>query len=163
MCGLAFLFAPCVAPEERQERMSRALDCLAHRGPDEAGILHGDGFTCGHRRLSIIDLSASHQPMTDSTSRFTFSFNGEVYNYRESRQTLLSRWAFSTGGDTEVLLAGLVLEGPPFWIGWKGCGLSRSGMDSSSGCCWAGTGWARSRCITACCPEDLPVLRNCQP
>ncbi len=114
MCGLAFLFAPYVALDERQERMSRALDQLVHRGPDEAGISRGDGFICGHRRLSIIDLSASHQPMTDSTKRFTFSFNGEIYNYQELRQALISRWAFSTEGDTEVLLAGLVLEGPDF-------------------------------------------------
>lgn len=114
MCGLAFLFASSVEPQERGERMNQALNRLAHRGPDEAGILHGDGFTFGHRRLSIIDLAASHQPMVDSTKRFTFCFNGEIYNYRELRQALISRWTFSTGGDTEVLLAGLSLEGPVF-------------------------------------------------
>lgn len=114
MCGLAFLFAPQITSEERRERMNRALSRLAHRGPDEAGIVNGDSCTFGHRRLSIIDLSASHQPMIDSTNRFTLTFNGEIYNYQELRQTLLSRWTFSTTGDTEVLLAGLVLEGLAF-------------------------------------------------
>lgn len=114
MCGIAFLFDPTLMPEERRERMSRALNRLLHRGPDEAGIVDGDGFSCGHRRLSIIDLSASHQPMTDSAKRWILSFNGEIYNYREIRPSLLSRWAFSTEGDTEVLLAGLALEGASF-------------------------------------------------
>lgn len=114
MCGIAFLFSPALLPEERRERMSRAINALSHRGPDEGGIVAGDGFSCGHRRLSIIDLSASHQPMTDSANRWTFSFNGEIYNYKETRTSLLSRWEFSTEGDTEVLLAGLALEGASF-------------------------------------------------
>ncbi len=114
MCGLAFLFAPHFTLEERQERMNRALDRLQHRGPDEAGILNGTDITFGHRRLSIIDLATSHQPMVDSTKRFTLCFNGEIYNYQELRQALVSRWTFTTEGDTEVLLAGLILEGLGF-------------------------------------------------
>ncbi len=52
--------------------------------------------------------------MQDPDGRFTLSYNGEIYNYREVRETLIGRWSFRSDGDTEVLLAGLVLEGPEF-------------------------------------------------
>lgn len=79
---------------------------LAHRGPDGRGCwLHPAGFLgLGHRRLSIIDLAAGHQPMSDGHG-LTITFNGEIYNYRELQRELNSEYEFRTQSDTEVILA----------------------------------------------------------
>ena len=106
MCGIvgqANRHAP-VDPEA----LARARDRIAHRGPDDAGLwLSADArIGLGHRRLSIIDLSAAgHQPMASPCGRYVIVFNGEVYNYLELRRELeqLGR-RFSGSGDTEVVL-----------------------------------------------------------
>ena len=84
----------------------RALDLIAHRGPDDAGLLVDGSCVLGHRRLSIIDLTAAgHQPMASADERLWISFNGEVYNYLELREELESLGRrFRTETDTEVLL-----------------------------------------------------------
>jgi len=103
MCGIAGFSGGFDA--ELLERMNRAL---AHRGPDDAGVLFDPAARMGlaHRRLSIIDLSPrGHQPMTDVTGRVSVSFNGEIYNYRELRRELVEDgFAFQSDSDTEVLL-----------------------------------------------------------
>ncbi len=83
-------------------RMARVL---SHRGPDDEDIFVDGRIGLGHRRLSIIDLSGGKQPMQDETGRFTIVFNGEIYNYCELKETLLSKgYRFRTQSDTEVLL-----------------------------------------------------------
>lgn len=114
MCGVSFLFSRRVAEHERRQRVEAALGALKHRGPDEAGVWQGESAAMGHRRLSIIDLSHSQQPMLAKDGRYALSYNGEIYNFKELRQQLSHRWRFATGGDTEVVLAGLVLEGADF-------------------------------------------------
>jgi asparagine synthase (glutamine-hydrolysing) len=114
MCGIAFLWAPAVSIEERRERMDAALQQLKHRGPDESACFVGSDFVAGHTRLAIIDLKGGHQPMRDPSGRWVLVFNGEIYNYRELRTQLAGRWNFRDDSDTEVLLAGLVTEGPGF-------------------------------------------------
>lgn len=114
MCGLVFACDPDRPQPALREAAERALTRLAHRGPDADGRLAGPGWLIGHRRLSIIDLGASTQPMESACGRWVLAYNGEVYNYRELRQRLEPRWTFRTQGDTEVLLAGLSLEGPEF-------------------------------------------------
>jgi asparagine synthase (glutamine-hydrolysing) len=91
---------------------------LTHRGPDDKGCvaIDLDGHPVGafvHRRLSIIDLSpAGHQPMCSSDGRFTITYNGEIYNYRELRTALNgSGVRFRSGSDTEVLLEGYAAWG----------------------------------------------------
>lgn len=112
MCGILFGY------EKNQEtlrlRASAALDSMSHRGPDAKQLVGVDGCVLGHVRLSIIDISGSDQPMADPKNRFYLVFNGEIYNYRKLREDLESRWSFRTCGDTEVVLAGLVLEGNAF-------------------------------------------------
>ncbi|HFE32255.1 MAG TPA: N-acetylglutaminylglutamine amidotransferase [Gammaproteobacteria bacterium] len=79
---------------------------LARRGPDDEG-LHLDGpLGLGHRRLSVIDLSArSHQPMIDEALGLSLVFNGAIYNYRELRAALQAEgYRFFSEGDTEVIL-----------------------------------------------------------
>lgn len=94
--------------------MTAALGKMTHRGPNAGHSVSGNGFCAGHRRLAIIDLAGSTQPMQDQSRRWTLVFNGEIYNYQELRRALSSRWVFQTHGDTEVVLAGLILEGGAF-------------------------------------------------
>ncbi len=86
---------------------------LAHRGPDDRGVL-GDGVACfGHRRLSIIDLATGHQPMATPDGRYWITYNGEVFNYRELRRDLEARGhRFRTQSDTEVILQLYATRGP---------------------------------------------------
>lgn len=79
---------------------------MAHRGPDGSGVWTAPGVGLGHRRLSIIDLAGSPQPMHSADGRAAIVFNGEIYNYRELRRELAADGAqFRTDGDTEVILA----------------------------------------------------------
>lgn len=85
--------------------MRRMCGAMAHRGPDAEGLARLGNNVLGHRRLSIIDLSAaSNQPFTSADGRYTIAFNGEVYNYRELKRELDGH-PWRTGSDTEVLLA----------------------------------------------------------
>jgi asparagine synthase (glutamine-hydrolysing) len=114
VCGLIFSYDPARNPERHSQAASVALEALRHRGPDDAGLEGAGPWLAGHRRLSIVDLTGSHQPMWDPQSRYCLVFNGEIYNFRELRVALEPRWRFGSHGDTEVLLAGLVLHGPSF-------------------------------------------------
>jgi len=90
------------------ELIASMAQALRHRGPDDQGTWSSaDGRVgLGHRRLSIIDLSAAgHQPMQDASGRLRISFNGEIYNYLELREELQRLGhAFGTATDTEVIL-----------------------------------------------------------
>jgi asparagine synthase (glutamine-hydrolysing) len=83
---------------------------LQHRGPDGEGFLVRGSVGLGHRRLSIIDLEHSQQPMSSVDGRLHVSFNGEILNYRRLRADL--RYPYRTSGDTEVLLAAHARHGP---------------------------------------------------
>ena len=85
----------------------RALDRIAHRGPDASDEWCEGGVFLGHRRLSIIDLSTGNQPMHSSDGRYVIVFNGEIYNFIELRKELADSGAvFKTNSDTEVILEG---------------------------------------------------------
>lgn len=87
---------------------------MQHRGPDASSMITGNNWAIGHRRLSILDLEHSHQPMQSPDSNIVLSFNGEIYNFESLRDDLSAHWQFQTSGDTEVLLAGLIHYGPSF-------------------------------------------------
>ncbi|HUI06847.1 MAG TPA: asparagine synthase (glutamine-hydrolyzing) [Verrucomicrobiae bacterium] len=103
MCGILGLIRrqPIAEPLFR-----RALNTMAHRGPDDDGVEHLGDVWLGHRRLSILDLSAhGHQPMTDPSRRFWIVFNGEIYNFLEVRRELEQKgFRFVSDCDTEVIL-----------------------------------------------------------
>jgi asparagine synthase (glutamine-hydrolysing) len=103
MCGILASIAPVPLPEAR---LRAALDLLRHRGPDGDGLWQQGGVQIGHRRLAIIDLSdAATQPMRDERTDVVISYNGEIYNYLELRETLKAcGHIFRTKSDTEVLL-----------------------------------------------------------
>ncbi len=105
MCGIAGIFH-CSTPKPVDPlRVERMADALEHRGPDGSGVWTAPGVGLGHRRLSIIDLEGSPQPMHSASERMVISFNGEIYNYRELRSELEGLGAtFKTDGDTEVIL-----------------------------------------------------------
>jgi len=107
MCGIVGLFTReqlLLQPDE--ERMQHVLDKLAYRGPDGWGIWKQDRALLGHRRLSIIDLSdAGVQPLEVPGKNLVITFNGEIYNYKEIRETLVSHgYTFRSHTDTEVIL-----------------------------------------------------------
>ena len=109
MCGIAGIHAYLdVAPRVDRGGLVRMNERMVARGPDGSGLwVSGDGRTgFGHVRLAIIDLSeGGAQPMHSSDGRFTITFNGEIYNYRELRAELQARGRiFRSGSDTEVLL-----------------------------------------------------------
>jgi asparagine synthase (glutamine-hydrolysing) len=78
-------------------------DQLIHRGPDDSGFVTRGTVGLGHRRLSIIDLERSVQPMSNPDRSLHVCFNGEILNYRELRAA--SPYPYQTDGDTEVLLS----------------------------------------------------------
>lgn len=105
MCGITGFF------HQKNKELSLDVlnimrDTLAHRGPNAKGSLLIQKCGLAHRRLSIIDLSAeANQPMQTENGNFTLVFNGEVYNYKEIKNTLLEKGiVFKTVSDTEVVL-----------------------------------------------------------
>ncbi len=111
MCGIVGLVSPSVRPED-VARVQLAMDSIAHRGPDASGIETRSRAVFGHRRLSVIDIEGSHQPLVSVDGRYTLIFNGEIYNYVELRAELKAQGVeFSTQGDTEVVLALLARVG----------------------------------------------------
>ncbi|MDB5904082.1 MAG: asparagine synthase, glutamine-hydrolyzing, partial [Betaproteobacteria bacterium] len=111
MCGFAgFLQTGRVVASDAMAAVAgRMADTLLHRGPDDRGVWIDaeSGIALGHRRLSIIDLSAEgHQPMRSSSGRYVIAFNGEIYNFLELRGELDALGVAWRGhSDTEVMLA----------------------------------------------------------
>src|SRR6478752_758032 len=107
MCGLAgeLRFDDAFADAAAVERITSRL---APRGPDGCGLWSRGPMGLGHRRLSIIDLSAAgSQPMVDSPLGLTVVFNGCIYNYKQLRAELeAAGFRFFSTSDTEVLLKG---------------------------------------------------------
>ena len=106
MCGLAGIFHLNTPKPVDPLRVERMCDAIAHRGPDGFGVWSAPGVALGHRRLSIIDIAGSPQPMASTDGRAMLVFNGEIYNFRELRAELAAGGAqFHTDGDSEVILA----------------------------------------------------------
>jgi asparagine synthase (glutamine-hydrolysing) len=102
MCGIAGIVGEGGVDTATIHRMCQSI---VHRGPDDEGIFVKDGVGLGMRRLSIIDLAGGHQPVCNEEGTVWIVFNGEIYNFQELRQELLSRGhRFSTHTDTEVIV-----------------------------------------------------------
>lgn len=112
MCGIVGILSKKLG-EQLPIRVFKMTKALLHRGPDDEGIWVDDhsgiGVGLGHRRLSIIDVTAEgHQPMHSVSGRYVLIFNGEIYNFKQlifelDRHKLAPRWRGHS--DTEVLLA----------------------------------------------------------
>ena len=107
MCGILGMVSLSASATEMEQRVIRALDSLAHRGPDGNGV-HvepGSGVVLGHRRLAIIDPERGKQPMSTADGEITVVFNGAIYNYLELRRELIAKGhSLHSYSDTEVLL-----------------------------------------------------------
>ena len=106
MCGIAGAFALDGRSGRPLERhvLQRMTEVIKHRGPDDAGLVLGDGVALGARRLSIIDVAGGHQPLSDERGLVWGAQNGEIYNHDQLRDELTgSGHAFRSRCDTEVL------------------------------------------------------------
>lgn len=89
MCGIAGFLDPTRTVGDAQRALRTMLANIAHRGPDDEGVMVVPPVALGHRRLSILDLSpAGHQPMSCASGRYSIVFNGEIYNHLELRARL---------------------------------------------------------------------------
>jgi len=111
MCGIAGFLASATRPDRTSPdaALRSMCDAIAHRGPDDDGAWSDPeaGIWLGHRRLSILDLSAAgHQPMRSPCGRYLLVFNGEIYNHLELRHALagVHGEAWRGHADTETLL-----------------------------------------------------------
>lgn len=112
MCGIAGLYHLETPKPVDPNRVRAMADAMLHRGPDGGGVWTAQGVGLGHRRLSIIDVAGSPQPMPSVDGMLHISFNGEIYNFKELRHELENLGhQFTTNGDTEVILNGYLQWG----------------------------------------------------
>jgi len=113
MCGFAGIFHPQGLVSEDQNVLKQMSKAIRFRGPDEDSIVVEEKIAFAFRRLSIIDLSGGSQPKTSSDGTITGVFNGEVYNYRELRDTLAGE-SFETASELEIMIKLYAKHGPDF-------------------------------------------------
>src|SRR5437868_2786899 len=106
MCGINGI---ALSSRSRATLDARVLeemrDCLWHRGPDDCGIFFQGRVGLGHRRLSIVDVAAGHQPMTNEDGSIHIVYNGEIYNHADFRAELEARGhVYRTHCDTETIV-----------------------------------------------------------
>ena len=113
MCGICGQFNFTRNEPVDPDSIRQMARSMVHRGPDDEGYFFSGALGLGFRRLSIIDLSGGHQPMSDEGETVWVVFNGEIYNYLELRSELEGRGHhFRTKSDTEVLVHGYKEWGP---------------------------------------------------
>jgi asparagine synthase (glutamine-hydrolysing) len=107
VCGLIGFLSSSGSAGTVKGLVEDSLVDMRHRGPDEGGVWSDDDVVIGFRRLSIIDLDHSHQPLPYLDGRYWLIFNGEIYNYLELRRRLADRFGahFQTDGDGEAIVA----------------------------------------------------------
>jgi asparagine synthase (glutamine-hydrolysing) len=107
MCGICGQFNFVDEAPVRRSDLEAMTRSIAHRGPDDEGYFIAGSLGFGFRRLSIIDLSGGHQPMSDQEESVWVVFNGEIYNFPELKRELQSHGhVFRTNSDTEVIIHG---------------------------------------------------------
>ena len=121
MCGIAGYFNPdqnyAENPKQNFHTLSRMINTMNHRGPDTYGHTIINSCCLAHTRLSIIDLENGRQPMsyTKDGNTYYIVYNGEIYNYKEVKKTLLRKnYTFETNSDTEVIIAAFCHYGTGF-------------------------------------------------
>ena len=105
MCGIAGIVHRDAERPVSPEVVTAMCDAIRHRGPDDQGFFIDGRVGLGMRRLSIIDLAGSQQPISNEDGSANIIFNGEIYNYRELRRGLRARGhGLRTDGDAETIL-----------------------------------------------------------
>jgi asparagine synthase (glutamine-hydrolysing) len=112
MCGICGMINFDRSPVDLSA-LKKMMKSIKHRGPDDEGSFIDKNTGLGNVRLSIIDLSpAGHQPMLSQDKRYCLTYNGEIYNYLELKETLKEKYPFHTRTDTEVVLHAFREWGP---------------------------------------------------
>jgi asparagine synthase (glutamine-hydrolysing) len=113
MCGINGILHLQSQKKVDERMLTKMRDSLEHRGPDDKGLFIENNIGFGHRRLSILDVSAAgHQPFLSDNGRYVMVFNGEIYNFKDFYPELRSNgFDIKTGSDTEVLLKLFELHG----------------------------------------------------
>jgi asparagine synthase (glutamine-hydrolysing) len=116
MCGICGLAGRAIDGPPLSAPALRAMtEAIVHRGPDEAGHRIAPGIALGMRRLSIIDLDSSHQPLANESQDVWTVFNGEIFNFRELHGELRARGhRLGSAGDTEAIVHLYEEHGPAF-------------------------------------------------
>ena len=105
MCGIAGIVSSGRLVLEDGARATAMRDVIAHRGPDDAGLFVDARAALAHRRLSIVDLAAGHQPLGNEDGTVQIVFNGEIYNHGEVRAQLeAAGHRYRTRSDTETIV-----------------------------------------------------------
>jgi asparagine synthase (glutamine-hydrolysing) len=106
MCGInGIAFSSASGRRIDPALLERMRDVLRHRGPDDEGMFLSEFVGLGHRRLSIVDVSRGHQPMTNEDATLQITYNGEIYNHADYREPLEARGhVYQTYCDTETIL-----------------------------------------------------------
>lgn len=113
MCGIAGLYNWTDSPQAMTAHLRAMCQAIVHRGPDDEGGFVDRGVALGMRRLSIIDVAGGHQPIFNEDGTVGVVFNGEIYNYRSLRESLIQRGhQFVTNSDTEVIVHAYEEDGP---------------------------------------------------
>jgi asparagine synthase (glutamine-hydrolysing) len=115
MCGIAGFWSSDGLDESALAVLGKMTTAIRHRGPDDSGCWSDAhvGLALGHRRLSVLDLSAEgRQPMVSASGRYIIIYNGEIYNFLELRAELAAQGTrFRGDSDTEVMLAVIERDG----------------------------------------------------
>ncbi len=106
MCGINGILHLQSQKKVDERILTKMRDALEHRGPDDKGLFIENNIGLGHRRLSILDVSAAgHQPFLSDDGRYVLVYNGEIYNFKDFYPELRSHgFDIKTSSDTEVLL-----------------------------------------------------------
>ncbi|HEY2548627.1 MAG TPA: asparagine synthase (glutamine-hydrolyzing) [Candidatus Acidoferrum sp.] len=105
MCGICGKLEFDPQAKVAPNLLKKMADAIVHRGPDDEGYYAKGQVGLGFRRLSIIDLSGGHQPLSNENDSIWIIFNGEIYNYQKLRAELVSKGhSFRTKSDTEVIV-----------------------------------------------------------
>ncbi len=103
MCGIFGLLNNNQPVESKDLRI--LSDSMLHRGPDDSGLINKSNWSIGMRRLSIIDLSGGHQPISNQSNDIHLVCNGEIFNHKQLRKNLINLgYRFKTKSDVEVIL-----------------------------------------------------------
>lgn len=105
MCGICGKLSLDGQGSISSEVLRRMTNVIAHRGPDDSGHYLSGPVGLGHRRLSIIDLTTGHQPISNEDGSVWVVFNGEIYNFEALRKELVAcGHQFRSTSDTEVIV-----------------------------------------------------------
>ena len=107
MCGIAGHFSAKPLPEDTPEILGRQLETIVHRGPDGLGrhVDRARGVALGHTRLAINDLEGGRQPLHAIDGRYVLTTNGEFYDFKRHRSTLMAEGdRFLTKSDSEIAI-----------------------------------------------------------